>query len=221
MCLGTADNTLVMWTGCAGGSPLAISDDDLLQSAIAGDADAMSALLLRHTPHLRATISGKVPARWRAILDDEDILQETLLQAFLDIRTFRSARDGAFVAWLIRIGQRNLQDGIKWLNAQKREGKHGRAPIADDSAQSLLELVAAEGTTPSSHVARDDAREKLLAAARNLPAAYRAVVEGVLGGESIRKVAQHLGCTEGAAHMRLARAAALLAEALGRASDFL
>ncbi len=99
------------------------SDDELLQQACEGDEAALGKLLDRHTPELRRVVAGKLSTRWQSLLSEEDVLQETFTDAFLDIDQFKPGPDSAFLAWLTTLATRNLLDAIRMLEADKRGGR--------------------------------------------------------------------------------------------------
>ena len=101
------------------------SDAELLQRASLRDADALRSLLKRFGPQVRAAIRGKIDARWWSILEEDDLMQVTYLEAFLHIDQLVARDADSFVGWLIRIANNTLLDTIKGLERQKRpRGSH-------------------------------------------------------------------------------------------------
>jgi len=199
-------------------------EDDLLQRAQQGDQRMLAALLERHGPAVRARMRGTIPARWQAIVDLDDVLQQTYTDAFLNIGSFTSRGEGALTAWLHAIARNNLFDVIKMLEADKRGGDRIAVarPGPDASYDDMFDLLAASITSPSGGAARDEARSALRSAVEGLPQLYRSVVELYdLQGIAIDDVAARLGRSKGAAWMLRARAHRLLADRLGGASRFL
>ncbi|UCE61329.1 MAG: sigma-70 family RNA polymerase sigma factor [Phycisphaerales bacterium] len=203
---------------------MASSADDLLTRATDGDADALAILLERHGQAVRRTLEGKISARWQSVLSEDDVMQQTYADAFQDIGSFVPQGDGSFVAWLTKIANRNLLDGVKMLEREKRGGKRRRveARSSDGSYVALYELVGRTSSTPSQHAARDEAKDVLGEAIRKLPTAYREVVRLYdLDGQPVQNVADALGRSCGAVFMLRARAHAHLRELMGAASDYL
>jgi RNA polymerase sigma-70 factor (subfamily 1) len=203
---------------------MTLSANDLLTRAIEGDADALALLLERHGQAVRRALKGKISARWQSALSEDDVMQQTYADAFQDIGSFVPHGDGSFVAWLTQIANRNLLDGVKMLEREKRGGKRRRveAGSSDDSYVALYELVGRTSSTPSRHVARDEAKKVLAEAIQKLPSAYREVVRLYdLDGQPAQQVADDLGRSCGAVFMLRARAHARLREIMGAASDYL
>lgn len=200
------------------------SANDLLTRATDGDVDALAILLERHGQAVRRTLEGKISARWQSVLSEDDVMQQTYADAFQGIGSFVPQGDGSFVAWLTKIANRNLLDGVKMLEREKRGGKRRQveARSSDDSYVALYELVGRTSSTPSRHVARDEAKDALGRAVQKLPTAYREVVRLYdLDSQPVQQVADALGRSCGAVFMLRARAHAHLRELMGTASDYL
>jgi RNA polymerase sigma-70 factor (ECF subfamily) len=195
----------------------------LLQRAVEGDAPALRALLEHFGGEVRRRISGRIEKRWRASLDEDDVMQVTYLEAFLHIDQL-TARDAAsFLAWLTRIAENVLRDAIRGLSRQKRPDparRIGSAPGAD-SYVGLLECLGVTTTTPSREAARRDAAAILEKAIERLPEAYRTAVRLYdLEGRPIAEVAERISRSVGAVHMLRARAHDRLRQDLGTSSQF-
>ncbi len=197
------------------------SEEALVREAVAGNEEALSTLLLRHAAMVRAGL--KISARWRSVLDAEDVMQVTLLEAFLRIRAFEPSGPGAFLAWLRRIADNNLRDAIRELECDKRAPVR-RPPVGagDEAAYvALFEQVTATGTTPSRGAARHEAKQMLEAALGQLPQDYARVVRLYeLEGRSSAEVAGLLGRSPGAVRILLVRARDRLGELLGAGTRF-
>ncbi len=203
---------------------MAASDDDLLSRATQGDHDALVDLLEKHGASIRNGLSRKIPRRWRSLISEDDVMQQTFTDAFLDISQFVPQGEGSFAAWLATLANRNLLDSIRMLNADKRGGNRLRIEPAssDESFVMLYELVGAISATPSRNVAKMEAKAAIEQATQQLPETHRKVVEMYdLEGRPIGEVAKALQRSEGAVFMLRARAHRRLAEILGAASRFL
>ena len=86
---------------------MSASGEELLQQAVEGNREALSALLERHGPTVRAGLTTAIPQRWQAVLTVDDVMQQTYADAFLDIRRFVPHGTGSFVAWLTTIAKRS------------------------------------------------------------------------------------------------------------------
>lgn len=199
------------------------SEKELLIEAGAGNESALGRLLESHAPAVRQSIAGRIPAHFRPVLSEDDVLQQTFADAFRDINRFEDRGEGAFSAWLTSLARCNLQDALKMLEAQKRGGDRRQVQSRTDdlSEQFLLEVLCRTDTTPSRYAARDEARTILKARLAELPEDYRTVVENYdLLGKSIEEVSQQMNRTPGAVYMLRARAHDRLRRLLGDTSNF-
>jgi len=197
---------------------------ELLRQAAEGSTDALRELLVKHGQQVWGEIDRDIDAKWRAIIDADDVMQVTYLEAFLQLDRM-TARDAAgFVAWLRSIARNNLRDAIKEQGRQKRPPPAMRLQRAgghDSSYVTLVEHLGETTTTPSRHVAADEAARHIEAALRRLPDDYAQVVRQYdLTGRSIDDVAKALNRSPGAVHMLRARAHDRLRTLLGAETDF-
>lgn len=195
------------------------SEAELVSRAIGGNADALSELLNIHGPILRTQLS--LDQRWQSVIELDDVLQVTYLEAFLRIGSFVPAGSAAFGAWLRRIAQNNLRDAVKGLDAQKRPPPAMQAVGGTDASTiALLDLMGVSAT-PSRAASGREANQALDAALAALPADYSMVIRMYdLQGHDIADVATGLGRSAGAVHMLRARAHDRLRELLGPESQF-
>lgn len=206
----------------------AAPDDDgaLIQSARTGDHGAMSALLGRHGPVVRQRLNKRIGPHFRGVLDEDDVMQVTYLEAFLRMSAF-TARAGApglsFVAWLTQIAENNLTDAIRGLERAKRPDPRRRvrsAPVQDSYA-SLIEVLGVESVTPSREAAMNEAVRAVEEAIKRLPPDYQKVVRLYdLDFRRVEEVAAEMGRSAGAIFMLRARAHDRLKEIMGAASKF-
>jgi len=197
--------------------------DNLLCRAARGDQGALVALLERHGPSARRSLAGQVPKRWRSVLSEDDVMQQTFADAVGHICEFESENESAFAHWLTTIAKRTLLNAIKMLEAEKRGGTRKRLeqPASEESFVALWELLATTGSTPSMCVARREAQGALASAIEQLPEAYARVVQMYdLEGWPVHEVARALQRSPGAVFMLRARAHQRLHEIMGRTSEF-
>jgi RNA polymerase sigma-70 factor (ECF subfamily) len=198
-------------------------DRALLQRAVEGDAAALRALLEHFGGEVRKRISGRIDNRWRASLDEDDVMQVAYLEAFLHIDQLTARDSASFLAWLTRIAENALRDAIRGLTRQKRPDPARRVevPASPDSYVGLLEYLGVTTTTPSREASRRDAAVVLETAVARLPEAYKSAVRLYdLEGRSVAEVASQMGRSVGAVHMLRARAHDRLREDLGTSSQF-
>lgn len=153
-----------------------------------GSGDAWTRLFRRFAPLVHGVLLGQVQAA-----DAEDLTQQVFETALARLHELRE--DAAFPGWLLRIARR----------------------AAQDLRRTVRPLTGFEHDAPSgcaSHEDRTDA-ERVLAALRSLPEAYREtlalrLVEGWSGPE----IAAATGLTPGSVRVNLHRGMALLREAI-------
>jgi RNA polymerase sigma-70 factor (ECF subfamily) len=195
---------------------------EVFNKAAAGDQDAISRLLHAYGPQVRRTLS--ISPQWQALVDAEDVMQVTYLEAFMRFGQFESLDANSVKAWLTRVAQNNLKDAIKELDRDKRPNPRQRIhpKSVEDSYVALAELIAATTSgTPSRCAGRREAQQWLDAAIRKLPTAYEQVVRMCdLEERSIKDVATAMGRSAGAIKMMRMRAHDRLGELLGSESAF-
>ena len=177
------------------------SDRALAEALIAGDPRAFEPFVERFGPLIlnfgRRMCGGRD--------DAEEVLQETLLQAYRSLKDLRDP--AALKAWVYRVAanaclrmrRRGRHDPVREIGLDEvlpRQGEDGAPPeIADWSGLPLDRLLQGE------------LRRKLEEAVQSLPRDYRIVV--VLRdqeGFSTRETADILGISEALAKVRLHRA---------------
>lgn len=197
----------------------------LVAAAIAGDSGALERLLLAQYDDLARRLEGKLPARLQATQAVEDILQVTFSQAFRDIGRFEPRAEGSFGKWLARIADNRLLDAIKQHDCEKRGGGMRQVNSLsehDSRVLSLWDWIAADESSPSSIVARDEALAALQVALASLPHDQQEAVRLMhLEGMSVTEVAAALGKTEGAVRGLVHRGKQQLLATMGRASQWL
>ena len=90
--------------------PESATSAELLQRAQAGDQAALSALIGIYLPRLRRWATGRLPAGARALLDTQDIVQETVIAAVRNLHRVEVRGEGAFQAYLRRALVNRLTD---------------------------------------------------------------------------------------------------------------
>ena len=196
------------------------STDSLLQRAIDGDSRALGEILKQHGPSVRRTLAGKIPRRWRAVLSEDDVMQQTYADAVADITRFAPRESGSLRAWLITLARRNLLDAVSMLGAEKRGGKRRRIDPADHHL-ALAGLIDGVGETPSRHMIRTEGKAALFRAIDQLPDLYaQVVVLYDIEGWAVRDVAATLHKSAGAIFMLRVRAHDRLRRLMGTPSKY-
>jgi len=136
---------------------------DLIQLARSGDQPAVEQLMGSCRRWLRESAAVTINGKTDPSADLSDMVQESLLEAHRDLKSFRGTDEQEFVIWLKKILKHNLADRLKYETRQKRRNGHQR--LLQDSGgnvQSLQQLLAAEQSSPS-HAARRTERHQQLA----------------------------------------------------------
>lgn len=204
-------------------SGLPSSADALLDGARGGDRAALAKLLEEIGPRVRGRIAGRIPERFRSVLDADDVMQVTYLEAVTRFETFTEGNASGFLAWMTRLAENNVVDAVRALEAAKRPNprKRVRASPGHDSMVALVELLGVTNTTPSIVAARDEGVGLLKVALAKLPTDYRRVITMYdLEGRSAEEVSREMGRSTGAVFMLRARAHDRLREEMGSASQF-
>jgi RNA polymerase sigma-70 factor (ECF subfamily) len=161
--------------------------------------------ILRLRGRLSLWISLRMGPLLLARVAEEDVLQETLLEACRSYGAFREDGDDSFRRWLFSIAENRIKDLHKYHAAQRR---HPRREAPTDSERAMLDRLTAGVPTPSSNVRRKELVELLTGGISKLPEPEREVVQlRAIEDLSFREVAERTGRSE-------ASAAALYAKAL-------
>lgn len=202
---------------------MTIEGNQLLRRAAEGDVDALRSLLETYGPQVWSTIHADIGSRHRSMLDADDVMQVTYMEAFLQVDRLHARDTTAFLGWLRSIARNNLRDAVKELERKKRPdpARRVQAPPGADSYVALVEMLGATTATPSRHVARQEAADAIESTLRRLPPDYATVIQLYdLEGRPIAEVATEMGRSSGAVHMLRARAHDQLRSMLGTETNF-
>ena len=174
-----------------------VSDQTPLQlrAAQAGDREALERLFTRYRDRVLQVVSILL-ARRRTDLswDEEDVVQDTLLEAFRSLEEFEPRSAGAFLHWLSRLAENNLRDAVRRQRARKRGGGRVR-PMADLSGSYLVSSVlSGRAPAPSEAARSNELLERIESALIALPERERRVfVMRKLCGLPYEQIARELG----------------------------
>lgn len=198
-------------------------DQQQVERAVQGDQTVLAELLEQAGVALHVEIEHRLAAKHRGLVDADDILQVTYLEAFLRIGTFVWNGPSSFSAWLLRIAENNLRDAIRELERDKRRPPGARRAFAslDDSSVALVDRIIAPITTSSGKASREESKQALHRALAQLPPDYEQVIRLYeLDELSGPEVAERMNRSHGAVRMMLGRARARLVELLSSESSF-
>jgi RNA polymerase sigma-70 factor (ECF subfamily) len=138
-----------------------ITDDVLVDQAKEGDVDAFTALTCRYQEKIYNLVLGMTKNH----LDADDLSQETFLQAFRSLKSFR--QQASFYTWLYRVAV-NLT--LNHLKKGNREKDRQNMEIENVSEEVVL---GSKVSSPDKQALRKELRQKLKAAIEGLPLIYR------------------------------------------------
>jgi len=182
------------------GRPL--EDDELVEEARRGDADAYGELVRRY----QAVAARVAYLAAGAEADVEDIVQESFVRAYRALARFRPG--APFRPWILRIVANEAR------NRRRAAGRRARLVlrVADDRDPS-----GDAAPSPEDAVVREDERVALMEAMGRLREDDRMVLGyRFLVGLSERETAEALGARPGTVKSRTSRALARLREELSR-----
>jgi len=199
---------------------------ELIAQAIGGDRVALERLLLEHYTRLSRHIAPRLAGPLERLLNAEDIVQETFIQAIRNVGTCKCRTEVSFAAWLNTIADHRLLDAVKKLKRKKRGGDraevHGPAGDAYRSMVDLAAMLSDGGHRPSQSAARHEGVQAIQVGIAALPDDQREAVQlHHLGGKSIKETAAAMDRTPGAVRGLLRRANQALRDALVRSTLWL
>lgn len=178
------------------------TDEQLIERTLSGDQEAFGSLVTKYQDRLNRMAL--------AILRDpeeaKDVVQETFLQAYVNLAGFR--RSSRFYTWLYRISY-NVAVGV--LRQKKRVVPADR--MSDESWGNL----AGRGESPEDRQCRAESVEILRTALDRLAVEYRTpMVLREIEGASYEEIAEIIGIPIGTVRSRLFRARTILREIISR-----
>jgi RNA polymerase sigma-70 factor (ECF subfamily) len=165
-----------------------------IEAAKAGDQAALNDLLERYRGRVLQVVALRL-ARRRATLrgEEEDIVQETLLEAFLALERFVPRSDGAFLHWLSKLALNNIRDAGRRRTAKKRGGERAASPGAELGPVPAHSGLPGREPTPSQAACGRELAEQLESALISLPEQQRRIfVMRRLCGLSYKEIAREL-----------------------------
>ena len=125
----------------------------------------------------------------------------TLLEAHRALEKRRAKSEPHVAAWLRQIMRNNLADELRKLGSAKRDldREHSLDAALADSLSRLEAWLAADQSSPSQHVVREEQLLRMAQALATLPETQRKAVElHHLQGWSLDEIARNLGVTKAA-----------------------
>jgi RNA polymerase sigma-70 factor (ECF subfamily) len=137
-----------------------------------GDRDAMNQLLARYLPWVRQTAALRLGQPLRDCQDLDDIVQQTLLDAFRSLASFEQTTEGGFRHWLAQVVLNNVRD------AARRRGRHAERQVRGDSSSSTggWARVPSADASPSQLAQANELEARIEDAMLRLTATHREIL---------------------------------------------
>lgn len=169
----------------------ATSTFNLIHRVKGGDKEALSQLFDRYRRRLAVLAHYRLGPHMRGLVEVDDILQETLLKAYMQFDQFTYREPGSFFRWLARIQEHVIADTARYHGRQKRQAVDV-LPFRSDSNPGGPE--PADSRTPSRLMAQDEGLRALLRDLDELPDDYREVILLLkIEGLSTQEAAERMG----------------------------
>ncbi len=117
----------------------------LVERARNRDSAAISILFDRYRDQLRLALRRRLGDNYRrALLDSEDAVQDGILAALSDLDQFEYRGSGSFLAWVLRVAEREVLQRLRTQRAQKRDQRRqvaldqGTNPAAEQASPSQV-----------------------------------------------------------------------------------
>ena len=166
----------------------------LAAQAALQDPAAFADLVARVHGRLQTWIAVRLGPALRGRVTEDDVLQETLLQAYRTLDRFQSNGPGSFRRWLLSVAENRIRDLHKFHAAKKRDFAREAFKPRNDDETAMLNRFSASITSPSLAAGRNEQRADLVAKIDALPEDLRAVVIArALKELPFKEIAQQLG----------------------------
>jgi len=141
------------------------------------DDQAMAERLQRLRPALITLAEALIAPAVRSELDASDLVQQTLLEAHLDRQSLSIFSEQQVLSWLREALRHNVVDAARHLKTQKNDVRRNcRLGDLHTTVTRIADLLAADQTSPSEYVEREEQVAKLLEAMQSLTDGQRQAV---------------------------------------------
>jgi RNA polymerase sigma-70 factor (ECF subfamily) len=185
-------------------SAIGITTEDaaLVADLKAGSEEAFGILIAQYHQPLYSLIARSLndPA------DAADITQEVFIKVFRSIRGFHGG--ASLRTWLYRIALHEASNQRRWWSRHKKQEITIDSAVESDSDTGLClsATLADHGDSPFDHAAQAEVRERVEAALRQLPEAFRTVVIlREIEGFAYEEISEILNVNLGTVKSRLTR----------------
>ncbi|MDJ0521331.1 MAG: sigma-70 family RNA polymerase sigma factor [Planctomycetota bacterium] len=202
-------------------SPEHLPDAELLGAGPDERAQVLGTLLERHQDRLLRMVQMRMHPKVRARVGASDVVQEACVEAHRLVDQYVGDPQLPFFLWLRRITAQRLMKAHRFhLDAQRRDARRDagddKLRMPETSVVAMVDILAADRTSPHSAVARDERRDRITAALEEMSPTDREVLSMRHFEElSNEEVAAELGLGKHAASKRYIRALQRLKQLLG------
>jgi RNA polymerase sigma-70 factor (ECF subfamily) len=162
--------------------------------AMTQDAAEFGQPLERYRAYLDLLARAQLPGRLRRQFSASDIVQQTLLQAHRKREQFRGHSEAEYRAWLRAILARLLADAARRCGPDQAGRPQSLERAPEESSQRLEQCLAADESSPSQGLVRQERLLELAEALARLPEDQRTALElRYLQGLSVAEVCRRMG----------------------------
>jgi RNA polymerase sigma-70 factor (ECF subfamily) len=186
-------------------------EQGLVADLKAGSEQAFALLVAQYSHPVYSLIA-------RSLRDPEaaaDVTQDVFVKVFRSISGFHG--DASLRTWIYRIALHEASNQRRWWGRHRRQESELDAPIRNDEGETfcMADALAANDASPFDCAASEELRERVTAALRTLPQAFREVVVlREIEGFGYEEIAEMLELNLGTVKSRLTRGRSALREAL-------
>jgi RNA polymerase sigma-70 factor (subfamily 1) len=165
------------------------------------NTEAVNAALEGFRAYLETLTFIQIDPRLRSKFDFSDVVQDTLMEAWLSVDRILALDCAGRKRWLRRMLMNNLRDRIDGFLTEGRDVRREQSLEAAAAASScwLQDWLAIEDSSPSERLAEHEEALQLLEALSKIDVRQReALILQKYHGRKLAQIAEHLGCTIGA-----------------------
>ena len=149
----------------------------LARKALANDKQAFEELFRRIRGRLEMWISLRMGPLLRSRLSADDVLQETMLQAYRSLGGFTARGPGSFRRWIISVAENRLRDLHRYHAAQRRDpAREAQAAARNEDESGMLQRLEDSGASPPSEVDRKALVNRLVDGIQRLPDELKEII---------------------------------------------
>lgn len=179
----------------------------MYDQAQAGDEEAGRQLYYRFLPRLTQIAEQRMGGHLKRLVDSEDVAQEALVEALLEVRAYDFQRQGSFLAFLRNKVENIIRDRHRHWTAQKRDARRVESLSSDDEARQMAERGDSKMLRPETIVDFQEQCQLLNQALDRLPPETRKLIQmSRIEERTNEEIGAELGLTRDAVRMRVKRA---------------